>query len=78
MQVSTVYYWFPFHPKRNEVGSSSAMEFEGFKHSFQFLENNGLNVSTFVSDRHLSIMKYIREELTSVTHFFDLWHLKKS
>ena len=78
IQLLIFYVVILFLPKRNEVGSSSAMEFEGFKRSFQFLENHGLDVSTFVSDRHLSIMKYIREELTSVTHFFDLWHLKKS
>eukprot|EP00795_Rhopilema_esculentum_P011457 gene11457-21665_t len=63
--------------QRNEIGSSTAMEFEGFKRSLQFLENNGLNVTTFISDRHLSIAKYFREERKDVLHYFDLWHLKK-
>ena len=54
------------------------MEFEGFKRSLQFLENDGLNVTTFISDRNLSIAKYFREERKDVLHYFDLWHSKKS
>ena len=31
-----------------------------------------------MSDRHASITKHMREELTNITHYFNIWHLKKS
>eukprot|EP00112_Aurelia_sp_Birch-Aquarium-sp1_P012751 Seg2686.5 transcript_id=Seg2686.5/GoldUCD/mRNA.D3Y31 product="hypothetical protein" protein_id=Seg2686.5/GoldUCD/D3Y31 len=34
-------------------------------------------ISTFVSDRHSSVIKHMKEKLSSVKHYFDLWHLKK-
>jgi hypothetical protein len=43
-----------------------------------FLLASGLAISTFVSDRHTSIAKHMREKLPNITHYFDLWHLKKS
>ena len=54
------------------------MEFEGFKRSLQFLENNGFDVTTFISARHLFNAEYFREERKDVLHYFDLWHSKKS
>ena len=54
------------------------MEFEGFKRSMGFVIGNGVNVKTFVSDRHLSIAKHMREQHSDITHYFDIWHLKKS
>ena len=54
------------------------MEFEGFKRCLDFILNGGMSVSTLISDRHISIAKYMREEKKNITHFFDLWDLKKS
>ena len=54
------------------------MEYAGFKHCFESMFENGLDLGTFVSDRHNQIMKHMKEELPELTHYFDLWHLKKS
>ena len=44
-------------------------------------------ITTFVSDRHASIAKWMRETCPKIckelgkpviTHFFDLWHIGKS
>ena len=54
------------------------MEYEGFKRSMEFFLGEGLNLSTLVSDRHQQIAKHMREKLPNITHYFDIWHLKKS
>ena len=64
--------------QKNEVGSSTGMEFEGFKRSMESVIASGAKVKTFVSDRHLSIAKYMKEKYPNITHYFDIWHLKKS
>ena len=64
--------------QRNEVGNSAGMEFEGFKRSMAFFQAEQLEPSTFISDRHTSLIKHMREQLAHITHYFDLWHLKKS
>ena len=63
--------------QRNEVGSSPAMEYEGFQRCMTFLLGCGLAIGTFISDRHVSIAKHMREKLKDITHYFDLWHIKK-
>eukprot|EP00112_Aurelia_sp_Birch-Aquarium-sp1_P023357 Seg693.2 transcript_id=Seg693.2/GoldUCD/mRNA.D3Y31 product="hypothetical protein" protein_id=Seg693.2/GoldUCD/D3Y31 len=63
--------------QRNKVDSSSAMEYEGFKRSMDFLAMLPCGISTFVSDRHSSVIKHMKEKLSSMKHYFDLWHLKK-
>lgn len=64
-------------PQRNVAGSSSAMEYLGFQRCFAYLSDCGIKISTFISDRHTSIAKHMREKLKEVVHYFDLWHLKK-
>ncbi|XP_028418457.1 uncharacterized protein LOC114543840, partial [Dendronephthya gigantea] len=63
--------------QRNEAGSSPAMEYMAFTRSMEDVSKNDLNVNTFVSDRHSSIAKHMREKLPEITHYFDLWHLTK-
>ena len=64
--------------QRNETNSSPAMEYMAFQRGFDHLERNGLSVATFTSDRHASIKKHMREKLSHINHYFDLWHLAKS
>jgi hypothetical protein len=64
--------------KRNETGSSQAMEYQGFQRSMEFVFSEELNMTIFISDRHTSIKKHMREQLPKVIHYFDLWHLTKS
>ena len=54
------------------------MEYEDFNRSIDYLIGREIVISTFVSDRHSSIAKHMREKKTDIVHYFDLWHLKKS
>ena len=49
-----------------------------FTRSMGDIADNDLNVTTLVSDRHLSIAKHMREKLPKITHYYGLWHLTKS
>ncbi|XP_065069757.1 uncharacterized protein LOC135694804 [Rhopilema esculentum] len=67
----------PFNFKANESGSSNAMELDGAKRCFQYIKNAGLTITTFISDRHKGIAKWIRESQPETSHFNDLWHVCK-
>lgn len=54
------------------------MELFGAKRCFEFLKNSGLKINTFISDRHRSIAKWIRDSEPETTHFHDFWHVAKS
>ena len=75
---SISYLAFFIFLQRNEVGNSPGMEYLGFQRSLAYLSECGIKISTFISDRHTSIAKHMREKLTDIVHYFDLWHLKKS
>ena len=61
----------------NEVGGSFHMELEGLKRTIQLLWQNDLVPSVIISDRHVSIQKWIRENLPDTTHYYDVWHVAK-
>ena len=69
---------FSFSSFANETGGSQQMELEGCKRSFQFLKLLGLSISVFISDRHRSIAKWIRESCPSTKHYFDIWHVVRT
>lgn len=73
---------FSFHLyficQRHEAGNSPAMEFMGFQRCMDFLLGCGLAITTFISDRHTHIASHMKNVLAHITHYFDLWHLKKS
>lgn len=63
------------------------MEFLAFQKAFTFLLGTGMIIKSFISDRHTSIAKWMREDCAAkctelgkpvVKHFFDLWHIAKS
>lgn len=54
------------------------MEFLAFKQCMEFLTAYGLNIGTFISDRHVSIASHMKNVLSHIVHYFDIWHLKKS
>lgn len=62
----------------NEVKSSYHMELEGFKRLQAFLASNGLDVGKLITDRHLQLAKYVRENSPTILHTYDVWHLAKS
>ena len=55
------------------------MELKGAQNSFAFLKAAGLAIfGRFISDRHRSIAKWIREHQPEAKHFFEIWHVAKS
>ncbi|XP_028516392.1 uncharacterized protein LOC114575539 [Exaiptasia diaphana] len=53
------------------------MECEGIKRSLEKLKKLKIKVHVLVTDRHLMIAKYIRENWATIKHFFDVWHVAK-
>ncbi|KAL9970830.1 hypothetical protein ACROYT_G023277 [Oculina patagonica] len=62
----------------NEAGNSPGTEVEGAKRCFQYLQQLGLSISIFVSDRHRSIAKWVRENCPNTVHYYDIWHIARS
>ncbi len=54
------------------------MELDGAKRCFEFTSNKGLKVSSFISDWHKGIAKWIRLNHPDVQHYHDIWHVCKS
>lgn len=85
IDVKSLLYLIKF--QANEAGSSSGMEFLAFQKAFTFLLGTTMIIKSFISDRHTSIAKWMREECPKkcselgkpvVKHFFDIWHIGKS
>ena len=53
------------------------MELKDAQDIFAFLKAAGLKIHVFISDRHRSIAKWIREHEPATRHFFDIWHVAK-
>jgi len=62
----------------NETGGSQQTELEGAKRCFNYLQQLGLTISVFISDRHRGIAKWIRETCRQTTHYYDIWHVARS
>ncbi|XP_052815071.1 uncharacterized protein LOC128242077 isoform X1 [Mya arenaria] len=82
-----VYSMFDMHTGRvvaielvqsNEVKSSYHMELEGLKRATDSLRRCGLSLAEIITDRHLQIQKWIRENLPGTVHSFDVWHIGKA
>ncbi|XP_069125559.1 uncharacterized protein [Argopecten irradians] len=61
----------------NEVKGSTHMELEGLKRSISHLEENDIGIKTLVTDRHVMVKKYMREQHPRTDHYFDVWHVAK-
>ena len=53
------------------------MEYLSFKQCMEYLMGFDLLITTFVSDRHITIAKHMKQVLKNIIHYFDLWHIKK-
>ena len=53
------------------------MEREGLRRSLEFLQDNDVEVTTLVTDRHPSVNKFLSEQWPNIEHFFDVWHASK-
>ena len=54
------------------------MEKEGLIRAVKFLENKGHKIGTLITDRHVQIQKYVRENMPETIHYYDPWHVVKS
>ena len=72
-------FTFFFSLQRNGAGSSQGMEYLAFQKGMEyFITHKNVAMKSFVTDRHYSIAKHMKEHMASVKHYFDLWHLRKS
>ena len=55
----------------DEVKRSNAMELEGLKRGLQFLEGYDLTIGELITDRHIQVKKYMKDEHTDKQHYFD-------
>lgn len=53
------------------------MEKEGLVRSVNFIKSQELKIKEIVTDRHVQIVKYVREEMPNSVHHFDVWHVVK-
>ncbi|XP_070532871.1 uncharacterized protein [Ptychodera flava] len=61
----------------NEVGAAVRMEKEGLIRSLADLEGEGFTIGTIVTDRHVQIRKWLRENMPNVEHLSAVWHIAK-
>ena len=54
------------------------MEKEGFIRGMKVFGDYELPVKTMVTERHIQLMKWIRENFTDIGHRYDVWHVAKS
>lgn len=66
-----------FFFQSNEVKSSYHMELEGLRRIVARLQKEGLSLAEIITDRHLQIQKWVREQLPGTKHSFDVWHIAK-
>ncbi|XP_064632509.1 uncharacterized protein LOC135490875 [Lineus longissimus] len=60
------------------VNHSVNIEKEGLIRCVRYLETEDVTISKIVTDRHVQINKWLRENLPDTDHRFDVWHLAKS
>ena len=58
--------------------SSSKMELIGCTRTLEDLKNEGIEIATIATDRHVQIRKYLKDEHPNINHQFDVWHLAKN
>jgi len=54
------------------------MELEGLKRALQRLTQlYKAKIEVIITDRHLMVQKYLRENWENVIHYYDVWHVAK-
>lgn len=53
------------------------MEKEGLIRGINYFEQNGVPIGQIVTDRHLLVAKWLRENLPETTHNIDVLHVAK-
>ena len=55
---------------------STQMELLGLKRELQVMELNNVQVHDLVTDRHVMIKSYMKNDKADVNHYFDVWHIR--
>ena len=63
--------------QKNEVANSYNMELEALKRGVEWMEQMDLELGTIITDRHVQVRAWIRDNLSDVKHYFDVWHISK-
>ena len=63
--------------KSNEVPSSYHMKIKVLKRALAKLEEEDVDVSHLVTDRHSQVKCYMRRDQPNIIHMFDVWHVAK-
>lgn len=66
-----------FFFQKNEVANSYNMELEGLKRGVEWMEQMDLELGTIITDRHVQVRAWIRDNLGHAKHYFDVWHISK-
>ncbi len=53
------------------------MEKEGLARVLDFLNSKEIIVKALVTDRHVQINKWLRENHGNINHYYDVWHVAK-
>ena len=61
-----------------EARNSNKMKKMGFQKALKFLMDEGAVLEQIITDQHIQIRKYLKEEEPNTTHQFDVWHFAKN
>ncbi|XP_033127439.1 uncharacterized protein LOC117125148 [Anneissia japonica] len=64
--------------KVTEVNNSYSMEKEGLIRCLNQLEEAHVTVTTLATERHPQISKLMKDEYSTISHQYDVWHMSKS
>lgn len=53
------------------------MEHEGLQRAVRLFQDEGMTISTLITDRHKQNAAWIRNNLPGVDHYYDIWHVSK-
>ena len=53
------------------------MEKEALARSVEFFKRKNSKVDTLITDRHPVVQKWVRENMLTTTHYYDVWHISK-
>ena len=52
------------------------MELRGLRWALQIVKEQG-TVTHFITDRHASVKKHMKDHEPAILHHFDIWHMAK-
>lgn len=53
------------------------MELESLKRQLQCLEDNKVQITKLVTDRHTPVSAFMANEKPNIEHAYDVWHVAK-